>query len=152
MEILLKRIAKRPKYTIGKLYVDGKYMCDTIEDTDRGLNDSMAVEDILKIKVYRETAIPMGKYEVTLNITSPSFYKKDYYRDFCGGKMPRLLNVKGFEGILIHRGTNQNSSAGCIIVGDNTIIGQVTNSTYRFEQLYKLLKTSKDKIYITITD
>jgi len=86
MEILLKRIAKRPKYTIGKLYVDGKYMCDTIEDTDRGLNDSMAVEDILKIKVYRETAIPMGKYEVTLNITSPSFYKKDYYRDFCGGK------------------------------------------------------------------
>lgn len=37
VNILVKRIAKRPTYTIGKLYIDGKYFCDTIEDKDRGL-------------------------------------------------------------------------------------------------------------------
>lgn len=53
--------------------------------------------------------------------------------------MPRLLNVKGFDGILIHKGSNANSSAGCIIVGKNTVKGGVTNSQYYFEQLYRVL-------------
>ena len=62
MEILLKRIARKEKYTIGKFYIDGQYMCDTLEDTDRGLKQSMTLEEIKKIKVYSQTAIPTGRY------------------------------------------------------------------------------------------
>lgn len=63
-----------------------------------------------------------------MGVISPKFSMKAYYKNFCNGRMPRLLNVKGFDGILIHRGTNADSSAGCIIVGRNTIKGGVTDS------------------------
>jgi hypothetical protein len=63
-----------------------------------------------------------------MDIVSPKFSKKAYYKSFCNGKMPRIMNVKGFEGILIHKGSNADSSAGCIIVGKNTVVGGVTNS------------------------
>lgn len=150
MEILVKRIAKKSKYTIGKVYVDGKYICDSIEDKDRGLTQDTPLSDIKKIKISKETAIPIGTYRVVMGVQSPTFVKKSYYKNFCNGYLPRLLNVPGFEGILIHRGEDQNSSAGCIIVGYNTIVGKVTNSQKAFEHLYKLLKEAKDKIYITI--
>ena len=151
MDILLKRIARKPKYTIGKLYVDGKYVCDTIEDTDRGLNDNMSLEDIKKKKIKHQTAIPVGKYQVTINQVSPKFSQKEfYYKNANKGKLPRLLNVKGFDGILIHCGTNQDSSSGCLIVGENKVVGKVINSQATFIKLYKILQTAKDKIYITI--
>ena len=73
MEILLKRIAKKPNYTIGKLYIDGKYFCDTLEDKDRGLLQSMTENEILKIKVKDQTAIPTGKYKIDMNTVSPRF-------------------------------------------------------------------------------
>lgn len=151
MEILLRRIARKPKYTIGKLYVDGNYVCDTIEDLDRGLDNSMTVEQILKKKVKSETAIPTGRYQVTLNVISPKFSKKEFYQINANkGRVPRLLNVKGFEGILMHCGTDQNSSAGCIILGENKVVGKVINSQATFIKFYNILKTAKDKIYITI--
>lgn len=151
MELLLKRVARKPKYTIGKLYVDGKYVCDTIEDTDRGLTDSMTLNEVKKKKIMHETAIPTGKYEVTLNFVSPKFSKKAfYYTNANKGRVPRLLNVKGFDGILIHAGTDQNSSSGCLIVGENKVVGKVINSQATFIKLYKILQTAKDKIYITI--
>lgn len=151
MDILLKRIARKQKYTIGKLYVDGKYVCDTIEDKDRGLSDSMTVEEIRKKKVKHETAIPTGKYIVTLNVVSAKFSKKPfYYQNANKGRVPRLLNVKGFDGILIHSGTNQDSSSGCLIVGENKVVGKVINSQATFIKLYKILQGAKDRIYITI--
>jgi len=112
MELKVKRIAKRDTYTIGKLYVDGEYFCDTIEDRDRGLNDSMSVEEIKKIKVYGETAIPTGRYRVTLSY-SVKFKKM----------LPEILNVKGFTGIRIHSGNTAKDSLGCILVGKNTVVG-----------------------------
>ena len=48
----MKRIAKREKYTIGRLYINGIYLCDTLEDKDRGLDDSMTVDKIKSIKVF----------------------------------------------------------------------------------------------------
>ena len=145
MQITLKRIFTNSSYTIGHLYVDGQYVCDTIEDTDRGLDDSMSVAEIRRKKVYKQTAIPKGTYPVTLNVVSPKFNQKPYYRDFCGGKVPRVLNVKAYEGILIHQGVNQNSSAGCIIVGYNTVKGQVTRTQEAFEKLYKILDAANKK-------
>ena len=118
MEITLKRIAKKPTYTIGKLYIDGTYFCDTIEDTDRGLKQTTPLSEINKIKVMHKTAIPTGKYKVTLNVISPRFSKKDFYRrNAAGGRVPRLLDIPGFEGVLIHVGNTAEDSSGCIIVG-----------------------------------
>lgn len=141
-------------YSIGHLYdADGHKVCDTIEDTDRGLTDKMSLDEILSKKVKSRTAIPRGRYRLTLDIVSPKFVKKSYYRTFCAGKLPRLLNVPGFEGILIHKGTTERDSAGCIIVGYNTIKGMVTKSQEAFEKLYRILygyAAAKEKIFIEI--
>ncbi len=155
MKIELKRIYTCQTYTIGHLYVNGEYVCDTVEDTDRGLHQGMILEEIRKSKVYRHTAIPTGTYRVTMNVQSPKFAKMDYYYNFCKGYLPRLLNVLGFDGILIHKGVSANSSAGCIIVGYNTIKGRVTDSQKAWEKLMKKYlipaKMVEEEITITIT-
>lgn len=150
MKVLLKRSYNCSTYCIGHLYIDGTYICDTIEDVDRGLSQTMPNTEIKKIKVYAQTAIPTGCYQITLDVTSPKFSLKPYYAKFCKGKVPRLLNVPGFDGILIHIGSTEKSSAGCIIVGYNTIKGRVTNSQEAFEKLYKILRSSKSAIKIEI--
>lgn len=154
MKIELTRIFTCPAYTIGRLRVDGVYVCDVCEDTDRGLDQGMTLAEIKKKKVYKMTAIPTGTYDVTLAIQSPKFVTYEYYRDFCMGYLPRLIGVKGYEGVLIHKGNKASQSAGCLLVGYNTIKGKVTNSQAAFEKLYKILKAAsdvRDKITITIT-
>lgn len=101
MEIKVRRIAKRQGYTIGRLYVDGRYFCDTLEDADRGLGSGMPLEKISRLKVYGQTAIPTGRYAVTLGVVSPRFKDRAWAKPY-GGKVPRLLNVPGFDGVLIH--------------------------------------------------
>ena len=101
MELTLIRTAKLSGYTIGHLYLDGDYFCDTLEDTDRGLTSDMSEEEIAAVKVAGQTAIPTGKYRVTLEVVSPKFSKKSAYA-FCEGKLPRLIGTPGFEGVLIH--------------------------------------------------
>ena len=138
---------------IGKLYVDGVYICDTIEDKDWSWNKDTPLKDIQAIKKANKskTAIPRGTYFVTIDIKSPKFRQYTYYRKFCDGKLPRLLDVKGFEGILIHGGYSERSSAGCIIVGYNTVKGQVTDWQKAFESLYRLLQHANEhKETITI--
>ena len=151
MKLLLRRIAKRDTYCIGKLYIDGRYFSDTLEDTDRGLTQSMPLSQIQKIKIQDKTAIPKGTYKVTLDVISPKYSKKDFYKRFAnGGRVPRLLNVPGWEGVLIHAGNTANDSSGCILVGQNKIIGQVINSKDTFIRLYNELKKAQDEIILTI--
>ena len=150
MQLLLMRVYKGQSYTIGKLYVDGKYICDTLEDADRGLSDAMSVEEIAEKKIKCLTAIPIGCYKVTLNVKYPSFSKKAYYKNYCDGYLPRLVNVKGFDGILMHRGADADNSCGCILLGYNTIKGKLTDSQKAFEEVYELLKSAKDDITIEI--
>ena len=149
MELTLKRIARRETYTIGHLYIDGVYFCDTIEDTDRGLRQSLPESVNRSKKRFGATAIPTGRYQVTLGIKSPKFSKKKQY-DFCGGYLPRLINVPAFEGVLIHIGNTAKDTEGCILVGRNTKVGMVLDSTATFRALYARLKGAKDKIFITI--
>lgn len=152
MKLLLKRIALRPAYTIGKLYVDGKYICDTIEDCVRDVNKNGRFDNGEK-KIYGETAIPYGKYEVTLKVKSPKYSQRPAY-SWCGGYLPRLLNVPDFDGILIHAGNTAKDSAGCIIVGENMVVGKVLNSMYTLQnKLYPMLKRASsngEKIIIAI--
>lgn len=142
MKITHKRTYLGSSYTISKIYVDGKYFCDAIEDKDRGLTSEMTEAQIRKVKVYAQTAIPYGTYNVTIDIVSPKLSKRAVYNPIRG-KLPRLLDVKGFDGILVHIGTTERSSAGCIIVGKNTIKGQVTDSNKVFFSLYALMQKAR---------
>ena len=40
MKLLVDRKYKKSTYTIGNLYVDGKYFSNTLEDRDRGLKQT----------------------------------------------------------------------------------------------------------------
>lgn len=148
MKLLLKRIAKRDTYTIGKLYIDDKYFADTLEDLDRGLTNSMSREQIAKIKVYGETAIPTGTYNIDMNTVSAKFKNRSWASPYKG-KIPRLQNVPGYEGVLIHPGTTSKDTLGCILVGKNTSKGMITQSQATFHQLMSIL-TKGTNITITI--
>ena len=139
MIITLRRIAMKDTYTIGKLYIDGVYFCDTVEDKDRGLDDSMEESVIKERKVYGETAIPLGTYKVEITY-SPKFKKN----------LPLLYNVKGFEGIRIHSGNTAEDSLGCIIVGKNKKVGMVLDSRSTMTKLMKILTNTKENIWLTI--
>lgn len=149
MELLLKRIARREGYTIGHLYIDGEYFCDTVEDTDRGMRQDDAYAANKRKKIAGQTAIPTGRYQVTLGVQSPRFCKKKQYA-FCSGYLPRLLNVPCFDGVLIHIGNTPKDTEGCILVGENKVKGQVINSTNTFLKLYSKLQDAKEIIFITI--
>lgn len=150
MEILVERKWKKPNYTIGVMSIDGKRFCETLEDVDRNLNSSMTVEQIKAIKKSNETAIPTGTYKITLDTFSPRFGNKSFYKRVCGGKLPRILNIKGFDGVLIHCGNTNLDTSGCILVGRNLEVGKVLKSQETFEKLYKILKENKDNLTIKI--
>ena len=136
----LKRIANRKDYCIGKLYINGKYFCDTLEDVDRGLDDSMTEEEIKQLKVKGQTAIPCGIYTVLLTY-SPKYKKV----------MPLINNVKGYSGIRIHTGNSSKDTEGCLLVGKNTVVGRLTDSRNTFNALFKrLLQKGSNKITIEI--
>lgn len=150
MEILVERKWKKPNYTIGVLSIDGERFCETLEDADRNLNSSMTVEQIKAIKKPNETAIPTGTYKITLDTFSPRFGNKSFYKKVCGGKLPRILNIKGFDGVLIHCGNTNLDTSGCILVGRNLEKGKVLKSQETFEKLYKILKENKNNLTIKI--
>lgn len=134
MLLELNRIAKKPLYTIGKLFVDGKYFCDTLEDRCRDLDKER--------KVMHETAIPEGTYEVIVNV-SVKFRRK----------LPLLLDVPHFSGIRIHRGNTNKDTSGCILVGENKQSGRVINSTpyeLRLTEILEKAMLSGERITIKI--
>ena len=139
MKLKLVRKYRKETYTIGKLYVDGVYFCDTIEDKDRGLDDAMGLAEIMSKKRYGETAIPYGTYKVEIT------YSPKYKR-----LMPEIKNVKGFSGIRIHSGNTAKDTLGCLIIGKNTQVGMVTESRKTYNKLFALMKDAKD-ISIEIT-
>ena len=145
MKLTLKRIYTCSTYTIGHLYADGEYLCDTLEDCDRGLTDKMTVEEISKKKVYGQTAIPKGNYEIDMDKASPSLGRKEPYKTLCKGKVPRLKKVKGYSGVLIHVGNYPKDTLGCILVGLNKAKGQVLQSRVTFEKVYKVLAGAHSK-------
>ena len=106
MKIKVVRQVFTDKSTIGSLYVNDVFFCYTLEDKDRGLDQSQSVFTIQAKKLFGITAIPYGKYPLIVN-KSPKF----------GRLLPRLQGIKGFDGVLIHRGNNAEHSHGCILVG-----------------------------------
>lgn len=145
MKLLLKRKYKGATYTIGDLFVDGRFFCHTIEDAVRSLPsrcpDTPAGRSCCcREKVYARTAIPAGTYKVTMTY-SPRFKRV----------LPYLHDVPHFLGILIHSGNTEEDSAGCIIVGRNTVKGKVTESRKTSDALNALLANAAS-IDIEITE
>lgn len=138
MKLTLKRKYSGSAYTIGDLLIDGVFFCNTIEDVVRRLpavcpNTPKGRNCTCKEKVYAETAIPTGTYKVTIEY-SPRFKRQ----------LPCIHDVPHFIGILIHSGNTAKDSAGCIIVGFNTVKGKVTNSRATSDKLNAILAKEKD--------
>lgn len=154
MKILVERKWKKEEYTIGKLYIDNVFFCNTLEDKDRGLNSGMPLEEVRKTKKASITAIPTGTYNVRMDMVSPKYSKSDWYIKNChGARMPRLENVIGYEGVLIHPGNSAKDSDGCILVGKNDVKGMVTKSKEHFLTLYNKMfaaYSKGEKIEITV--
>lgn len=134
MQLKLNRIFKTNTFTIGELYINEKYVTDTIEDRVRPEGE----------KVYGKTAIPEGTYEVKLT-HSPRFKKI----------LPEILNVPNFSGIRIHTGNSSKDTEGCILVGtwDGEKEDWVSDSKIAFNKLMSLLEeatNNKEKITITV--
>ena len=138
MKLKLNRIALRKTYTIGKLYIDGKYFCDTLEDTVRDTNKSGKFDNGEK-KVKGKTAIPYGTYEIKWTY-SPRFKKYT----------PQLMNVPQFEGIRIHAGNSSTDTEGCLLLGENKKVGIVLNSRATINKFYQIIKEACYKGKVTI--
>lgn len=145
MKLLLQTIAERTGYTIGRLYVDGAYFCDTLEPQVRDLSKAM--------KIPGKTAIPAGTYTILMNVFSSRFGYQSFYLTYAnGGKLPRLYRVPQFEGVLIHCGNTAADTEGCILVGKNKEVGKVLDSRLTFRRLYeKLMEAYRRNEVITIT-
>lgn len=155
MKLTLKRRYNKSTYCIGDLYIDGIWFSNIIEDVDRHLSNDMPLDEIKKNKIYCETAIPIGTYELTINVKSPKYsnFSKYPWAKKYDGYIPRLKDVKGFEGVLIHVGNYASQSCGCLLVGFNTQKGMVTSSVYAFNKLMDeyLIPATERNEEITIT-
>ena len=143
MELKLERKYRSNNYCIDKLYINGKYFSDALEDPDRGLTDTMSLEEIKKIKIKGNTCIPYGTYNVTITY-SPRFKKN----------LPLLNNVKGFDGIRIHSGNTPQDTEGCLLLGFNKVKGQVIDSRVTTDKLIAQIQQALnkgEKVTITIT-
>lgn len=137
MNIKIERKARKKDYTIGKVYVNGQYFCDSLEDTDRGITQIMpftptggangywmnADGGIIE-KVYAKTAIPTGIYECC-----------GYWWAKHKCYVIMLLRVPGFTGILMHNGMTADHSEGCILLGKNNIVRRLDGNRMYMDAL-----------------
>lgn len=144
LNLKLERKWKKEKYTIGNLYVNGVFFSNVLEDTVRGLRQDMTPEEIQKIKIHGQTAIPSGRYEIRVTL-SARFRRQ----------LPILLNVPGYAGVRIHPGNNDANTEGCLLPGKNDRVGQVSNSRATMAALQKQIEEAiyqNSKVYIEIVD
>ena len=134
MELRLERKYRNNNYCIDKLYINGKYFSDVLEDPDRGLTDNMSLEEIKKVKIKGNTCIPYGTYNITITY-SPRFKKN----------LPLLNNVKGFDGIRIHSGNKPQDTEGCLLPGFNKVKGQVIDSRVTTDKLIAQIQQALNK-------
>ena len=134
MKLEVLRISSQKDSTSGLLFevtdVGRNFLCYTLEDEAR----------VLKVK--GETRIPAGEYNIQLRKEGGfnQRYTKKYANIHVG--MLHIVNVPGFEYILIHTGNTDEHTAGCLIVGDsqenNAIIkdGFVGKSVNAYKRIY----------------
>ncbi|MDO4163846.1 MAG: DUF5675 family protein [Bacteroides sp.] len=137
MELILTRIDKRDACTMGRLEIDGRTFCDTLEPTWRNFGPGRPGK-----KVPGQTAIPEGRYPVVIT-HSPKL----------GQYLPLLLHVPGFSGIRIHAGNSPHDTQGCILVGNREYDNAVVNSRHWVRQLKAAIVEAKERgegVWITV--
>lgn len=147
MIIHIDRAWEKKGYTISRVFIngerfgDGKKWCSILEDEDRGLNSEMPVKEILKYKIYGSTAIPKGVYEVKM-YSSQKF-----------GRVPILVNVPAYTGVLIHAGNTAKDTLGCLLPGVNDAVGRVSNSRYwatKIKQMVDAAEKRGERVWIKV--
>ncbi len=144
LNLKLERKWKKEKYTIGNLFINGVFFSNVLEDTTRGLRQDMTPEEIQKIKIHGQTAIPSGRYEIRVTL-SARFRRQ----------LPILLNVPGYAGVRIHPGNNDANTEGCLLPGKNDRVGQVSNSRATMAILQQRIEETiaqGGKVFIDIED
>lgn len=138
MKLELKRLKFGEDYTIGRLTLDGRFLCYTLEDKVR----EVIGEPVATWKVQDKTAIPVGVYPVI--ITMSARFKI---------RLPLLMDVPGFSGIRIHTGNTSKDTEGCILVGStwDGSSGWIGSSKVAFSLLFPILDQAKEPITITIS-
>jgi len=140
MEILVNRRKKTKLSTISDVTIDGVFFCFGLEDVDRGLKQSDDIDVIKTKKVFAQTAIPAGRYEIIINFSNR-------FQQY----MPLLLNVPGFEGVRIHPGNKAANTEGCLLLGQTVGADFVGNSRLAYRSFLPKLRAveKKEKIFIT---
>ena len=133
MEITVDRKWKKDTYTIGVCYINGVRFSETLEDKDRDLDNSMSESVIKSKKIYGQTAIPTGTYEIKMTY-SPKFANRAWAKKY-GGKVVEITNVKAYSGVRVHPFNSASESLGCIAVGRNLVKGKVLQSTIYYQKL-----------------
>lgn len=135
LNLTVSRNYFKTDYIIGKLFIEDEYICDTLEPAYE--NDF--------------PAIPQGTYKLSLGILSPSLKNKFPYNTLCNGCPPRLLSVPGRKGILLHCLNKPSETKGCIGLGVNNKVGELSQSITTFSSFYKkLLQYDVDDIFIHV--
>jgi len=133
MKLRLERDTITAKSTIGKLYIDDKFQCYTLEDIDRQIENGGE-------KIKGASCIPRGTYRVTITLSNR--FKKP---------LPLLGNVPQFDGIRIHPGNTAADTEGCILPGSTRGVDFVGGSKLAFDELFaKLQKAANNNEKITI--
>lgn len=133
MNLVLLRKLMGDHSTIGELSINGVFECYTLEDICRPNG----------IKVYGETAIPDGTYEVAVT-WSPRFQRM----------LPLLMQVNGYVGVRIHPGNKSSDTEGCILVG-SSMRGHdwIGSSQVTFKALFAKIEQAKaigEHIYLKV--
>jgi len=137
MEIILIRQIFTESSTIGSIYINNDFICFSLEDPDRHLEKKTN-----KSKIYGNSAVPRGKYELIINYSNK--FKK---------LLPLLLNVPYFKGIRIHPGNTPADTFGCILCGTQFAKDKVLKSRLAYIKLFSIISKAhnKEKIFITIS-
>src|SRR5262245_58601621 len=123
-ELIVYRRWFSEKATEGEIFLDELFKCYCIEDKSRGLRSDMPTDELLRLKVYGETAIPTGRYKLKL-YNSPKH----------GPDTIMLENVPVFDYIQIHPANRAEELLGCIAPGkdrtapDDDWVGQSKAAT-----------------------
>lgn len=113
MNLRLIREPSQESSTLGALYLDDVWRCWTLEDELR----EVPGQPVSAWKVQDETAIPAGRYQLRMG-----------WSDRLKRLTPRLIDVPGFSGILIHGGNRAPDTRGCILVGLMRASAMIQNS------------------------
>lgn len=137
MHILVRRERFNKTSTIGRLFINGQFQCFTLEDAVR---EKPGVP-VAKWKVQNETAIPVGKYRLIVNMSNR--FKR---------RLPLLLDVPGYAGVRIHAGNTEANTEGCILLGRKTNFVTISESQLAMQEFMPKLEAAlAQKQNITIT-